>query len=703
MTGQRRVWVWVGLLWDARVRSVLDTYGDRISDVSIFGWAVDQDGSLTQTFNPAQLDAYRAKWPHIRWWACFRNMDAPSGATAYQIWQALRFNSSARSRLSADLAALLAAHPWLHGIDIDLEGGGDLYSAESEHVFRQVASVARAHTRQVSAALPALTAGGSVGGENWVRYRQLGEILDHVSVMSYDFAWNGSAPGPISPGFWMRNVYDWAASQIPAHKLSMGLPAYARAWMVHAEPPGAYRGVSTNYYGMRNYLDGTWNAYSNAAQSHVPWLAYRDPDGMVPWAFVGVYDWLEPDHAIDSRGVAFSTYDGRRYLTRYSRAAGDPLWTVAGAQLDGQHARYTLRPRHVRSVVGAWVEPNHGYNLTLELLRRRANSAPIIDDDCRTLGQLATAIYQRTGSWSQWSQSDDGTRASYGQYRAPAAGGSVQYGRNFGAQALHVIARAQLPAAGRWGVTIGKVRVEIDHTGLLRIIEDGAVKASATIAGLPGVSTTPGSGRITLGIRARGTHVRAYAGTSSETFPLRLEADVAASSIDGTAGVWASGQAWFDWIRLGDGWWYMPREAVEVVAGGQSWLLGRDPRTGVAWDHARNLFRPNTDVEESATLTLGTSLDWDFAHVEGFPIATGQTATVEVRPYDPDVWQGRLMLCDSEGARLLYGADSTYLAHWLDIATHDYGLQGIAIWTLGQEDVRFWERITGGGTPRLNY
>lgn len=690
------VWLWVGLLWSERVRMVLDRYGDRITDVSIFGWAVDLDGSLTQTFNPANLNPYRAKWPHIRWWGCFRNMDAPSGATARQIFDALRFTPATRERLATDVDQMLTTHPWLHGVDIDLEGGGDTAQSESETVFRRITQVAHRRGKKASAALPALTASGSVGGENWVRYKQLGEILDHVSVMSYDMAWNGSAPGPISPGFWMRNVYDWAASQITPTKLSMGLPAYGRAWVIHDQPTGRYRGVSGTYYAARNWLDGTWlDGPGDIDQPQMAWLAFRNDDH-VPHALLGVWDWTPPQGRRTSTGYTFSRYEGKDYAVRYGRASGNPLWSLANNAVGSARAIYTIAPRPMRDIYGAWVTPRHGLNLTLELLQRTPDSAAIIDDDCRTTGQLTSTIYTRDGAWAHWRQDPDATRP-YSQYRIGSAGGTLGFNRDFGSQALHIQARAQLPTAGWWGVQIGQVRAEVNNTGTLRITNNGTVIATTNVTA-PGVNTTPGSGRYVLGMRIRDGHVRAYTARSTTSVPLRLEADVPAADAHGYAGVWASGAAWFDHLRLGDGWWFQPREAVEVAIGNQTWTVGRIPRTGITWDGA-NRFRPNTDIEESATRDATISADWTFGHIVQAPLPMDKTVSVTVRPIDVDCWLGRIFACDSQGARILYYSDAEYLARWADIATHDYGLQGIAIWTLGQEDLRFYERLAGGEYP----
>ena len=689
------VWLWVGLLWSERVRMVLDRYGDRITDISIFGWAVDLDGSLHQTFNPANLNPYRAKWPHIRFWGCFRNMDAPSGATSRQVFDALRFNTAARSKLANDVDQMLTTYPWLHGVDIDLEGGGNQYQAESEAIVRRVTDTAHARRKKASAALPALTASGSVGGENWVRYAQLGAILDHISVMSYDMAWNGSAPGPISPGFWMRNVYNWATSQIPASKLSMGLPAYGRAWTIHDYPTGRYRGTSGTYYAARNWLDGTWlDGPGDIDQPQMAWLAFRDPEH-VPNALLGVWDWTPPQGRRNATNYTFGRYEGKDYGVRYGKAAGNPLWSVADNSVGAARAEYTIAPRPLRDVYGNRVSPRHGMTLTVELLQRAPESATIIDDDCRTDGQLASTMYTRDGTWTHWRQPDSTAARPYSQYRT--TGGTLRFNRDFDTQALHIQARAQLPAAGWWGVQIGDIRAEVNNSGTLRITNGGTTVASTTVAA-PGTNTTPGSGRYVVGMRIRNGHVRAYTASSTTSVPLRLEADVPAADGRGYTGVWASGQAWFDHIRLGDGWWYQPREAVQVSIDDQTWTLGRVPRTNVTWD-SYNRFRPNTDVDESATRTQSISLDWTFEHIRPAPLATDKTARVIVRPLDVDCWLGRIFACDAEGARILYYSDAEYLARWGDVAVHDYGMPGIAIWTLGQEDVRFWERISGAELP----
>jgi spore germination protein YaaH len=137
---------------------------------------------------------------------------------------------------------------------------------------------------------------------------------------------------------------------------------------------------------------------------------------------------------------------------------------------------------------------------------------------------------------------------------------------------------------------------------------------------------------------------------------------------------------------------------VEIVINGVSKILGRIERTGVTWDD-KNRFRPNADVEESTTRETGVSLDWVYAHWKDLPITTGVNTTYRVRPLDHDLWLGRLMVLDRDGASIVYFTDATTITHWRGRAVLDWGLQGIALWSLGQEDMRLYETLEGGLLP----
>lgn len=61
-------------------------------------------------------------------------------------------------------------------------------------------------------------------------YRDLAKYSDYIQIMSYDKHYSTSAPGPIAPLDWVRQVMAYAVTEIPSEKILMGVPYYGRAW-----------------------------------------------------------------------------------------------------------------------------------------------------------------------------------------------------------------------------------------------------------------------------------------------------------------------------------------------------------------------------------------------------------------------------------------------------------------------------------------
>ncbi|SJM59705.1 glycosyl hydrolase family 18 protein [Agrococcus casei] len=591
-----RTWVWAGMNWSARVRLALDKYGDRITDISIFGWQVDAQGNLTRTFDPDLLQPYREKWPHIRFWLCFRN----DGNDA--IFTALRNSSTARARLVSDLGDVLEAYPWLSGIDIDLERGGAASNAPAaEALFRQVANVAHSRGLECSAALPPLTIDGSVGGEDWVRYRQLGQILDRMAIMSYDFAWSGSAPGPVSPGYWLENVYNWATSQVDPDKLMMGLPLYSYFWQIHDYPENRgriYRGGSGTYYAAWQHFTGyrAWdgtegNPGGSGSHHRIGWLAYRDPGSKSAWGFLDVYDWRSAYDWAEASGIIRDEYEGKPFTVRYGRPSGTPLWSIADNASSTAGAVYALTPRRVRAVSGDLVGPKQGFTLTIEALQRPPAAATILDDNAGTPGQLDSLYNVGSGSWSRWST------GGYHQYRGH---GELNIDHDFDS-ATYLQVQAQFAQSGWAGVTVRGITAEAHPNGTVRLRKGQTVLGTAAVASRP-VGAAAGSGRFVLGLRVREGSARVYFALSdTRELPRVLHANTTPAG--GTVAITAQSDLWVDRVFVGDGWWYQPREAVTVQIGSQSRVLGRIPRTGVTWNEG--MFRPVSDVDEWDTREKG--------------------------------------------------------------------------------------------------
>ncbi len=63
-------------------------------------------------------------------------------------------------------------------------------------------------------------------------YPGLAPYLDLVAVMTYDYSYSASKPGPVAPLPWVEKVMNYAASQFGAAKVLLGIPFYGYNWNV---------------------------------------------------------------------------------------------------------------------------------------------------------------------------------------------------------------------------------------------------------------------------------------------------------------------------------------------------------------------------------------------------------------------------------------------------------------------------------------
>ncbi len=118
------------------------------------------------------------------------------------------------------------------GLDIDYE---QLPAEDRDHFSAFLGDLADAlhkDGRILSVALHAKTSEpGGYAAAQAQDYRAIGEVVDEVRVMAYDYHYSTSKPGPIAPLWWTREVTTWAATQIPKEKLIVGLSTYGYDWV----------------------------------------------------------------------------------------------------------------------------------------------------------------------------------------------------------------------------------------------------------------------------------------------------------------------------------------------------------------------------------------------------------------------------------------------------------------------------------------
>jgi len=379
-------------------------------------------------------------------------------------------------------------------------------------------------------------------------------------------------------------------------------------------------------------------------------------------------------------GVPGSVFYGFRVCNSFSQECS------AGS------ASYSLKPRHFKDVNSQMRAPAEGFRLTTEMLRRKPDSALAWYEDFRDQPPLQDSYWTTlSGNWGVWRDPDDWT--SNRPYCQLEGSGQLAW-KYSGFSDVHLRARLAFPSTGtgRAGVflgnlfcciNIGNQRVELYQGSTLL----GSWQGEYSRTSDANIRRNPNMYLVEM--RKRGNHVRVYSGSSNV---LRFTATVSATS--GYCGFQSDGPVKCELLRLGDAWTYEPYEAFDVrMPDGTTKSYGRINRSGVTWDNEFQVFTLTSDVEELSTRSEDISMDYDFFHSDIIRVACGGNYTGTVIPRDINVWISRLFFGDSDGFCVVYYQDVDSMVYWANEAAYRWGLRGVAIWSLGQEDMRLWEHM----------
>lgn len=353
-------------------------------------------------------------------------------------------------------------------------------------------------------------------------------------------------------------------------------------------------------------------------------------------------------------------------------------------------AEYTLAPRHFKDVNGDMVGPATGFKLTLEMLRRKADSALVWYEDFRDDNPLPQSYWTTlSGEWSVWQDTSSSMNRPYSQLEGK---GQLAWNYNNFSD-IHLRAQIIFPEtfSGKAGVFIGTIyccfnydnqRIELYEGSTLK----GSYATSFSKTSAANIRSNPSF--YTLEIRKRGNQVRVY---SSASNALRFTATC--SDVTGYAGIRSDNKVHCQLLRLGDAWTYEPYERFDVLMpDGTFKTYGRLSRSNCSWDDEFQVFTLTADLEESATRSESISLDYDFFHSDMMPsIQCGNDYSVTIIPRDINIWISRLFLGDGDGFSILYYQDVDSLVYWANEAAYRWKLRGMCMWSLGQEDLRLWE------------
>lgn len=208
---------------------VLEQTLPYLSELAVFSYGFTEDGRLV----PPSLDD---TWMIQR--TCLMGV-APiltltplnaEGNFSNVLINCLVNRSASVQQLIGELKATMAAKGY-RGLDIDfeyiLEADRDAYTAfvltltQAMHQEGYTVTVALAPKSSARYVSP-LTDG--------LDYAALGAAVDHVLVMTYEWGYTYGPPMAVAPLPQVRQVMEYALTQIPREKLRMGIPNYGYDW-----------------------------------------------------------------------------------------------------------------------------------------------------------------------------------------------------------------------------------------------------------------------------------------------------------------------------------------------------------------------------------------------------------------------------------------------------------------------------------------
>lgn len=185
--------------------------------------------------------------------------------------QAMLHDPGAQDNHVDELVELAVANQY-DGIDIDYE---DL-SGQDRDVFSEflteLGTALRAAGKQLTVAVHPKSSDEGDDERNVAQdYRAIGAAADQVRVMTYDYSWDTSRPGPVAPADWVADVIAWTVTQIPPEKVVLGIVLLGYDW-------GDGPGITVDYEQAHSIAEAH-DATVRRSEDGSPWFAYRDSSG----------------------------------------------------------------------------------------------------------------------------------------------------------------------------------------------------------------------------------------------------------------------------------------------------------------------------------------------------------------------------------------------------------------------------------------
>lgn len=194
------------------------------------------------------------------------------------------------------------------GLDVDLEYINPENKEAFSEFIRRLSDILHANGFELFLATPPKTSPDQPGFlYEAYDYPVLGEYADKMVLMTYEWGYSGGPPMAVAPINKVREVLDYAITEIPRDKIIMGIPNYGYDWTLPFEEGRRARNISNTEAVEIAERFGAEILYDEIAQS--PYFYYTDDNGCAHIV------WFEDARSIEEKLKLASEYglDGVAY------------------------------------------------------------------------------------------------------------------------------------------------------------------------------------------------------------------------------------------------------------------------------------------------------------------------------------------------------------------------------------------------------
>ncbi|NLT40107.1 MAG: LysM peptidoglycan-binding domain-containing protein [Clostridiales bacterium] len=255
--------------------------GPYLTYISPFSYTINSDGSLNPIDDAAILAAARSN--NIAPLMVITNFSGGNFSTP--IVDAVLTNPAAQQTLINNVLGVIREKGY-YGLNIDFERISPSNREAYNSFLRRVTDAFRPLNIPVSVALAPKDSPATTGAWHGAHdYAAVGNIVDFVILMTYEWGWSGGPPYAVSPINLVEDVIEFAVSVMPADKIMMSLPLYGYDWTLPYVPGGPFarrispldavvraaeRGAGIQYDALTQ--TPFFNYYDDRGRQHVVWF-----------------------------------------------------------------------------------------------------------------------------------------------------------------------------------------------------------------------------------------------------------------------------------------------------------------------------------------------------------------------------------------------------------------------------------------------